>query len=244
MNNVRIGSCVTAMLMALALAGLASAAEQKTTATPSGEIRALELDLPKPVAGGTPRPVPPSVHIDPGYFGKVRPALFVPKDVRLISLKKEVTASDKEPIIGELAMITDGDKAGTDGSNVEMAPGVQWVQIDLKEPSELYAVVLWHFHNQMIQRVYHDVIVRCADDPDFVTGVKTLFNNDYDNSAGLGVGKDKEYIEDFQGHLFDLGKADGGKPVKTRYLRFYSNGNTANEMNHYIEAEVYGKPAK
>ena len=33
------------------------------------------------------------------------------------------------------------------------------------------------------------------------------------------------------------------KGAKARYLRFYSDGNTANEMNHYTEIEIYGKPA-
>jgi hypothetical protein len=32
-----------------------------------------------------------------------------------------------------------------------------------------------------------------------------------------------------------------GKGTKGRYVRLYSNGSTANEMNHYIEVEVYGK---
>ena len=86
--------------------------------------------------------------------------------------------------------------------------------------------------------------LQCADDADFVTGVKTLFNNDHDNSSGLGVGKDKEYIEANEGKLVDCSKVDGGKPVKTRYIRLYTNGNTSNEMNHFIEVEVYGRPAK
>ena len=81
-------------------------------------------------------------------------------------------------------------------------------------------------------------MVRTADDPDFITNVKTLFNNDHDNSSGLGVGKDKEYIET------NTGKLVPGKSTKARYLRLYSNGNTSNELNHYIEVDVYGKPAK
>ena len=30
-------------------------------------------------------------------------------------------------------------------------------------------------------------------------------------------------------------------PVKARYIRLFSNGNTTNDMNHYIEVEVYGR---
>jgi len=83
-----------------------------------------------------------------------------------------------------------------------------------------------------------DVIVQTADAPDFITNVRTLFNNDIDNSAGLGVGADMHYIETNKGELIDA------KGSKARYVRLYSNGNTANDLNHYIEVEVYGKPAK
>jgi len=74
-----------------------------------------------------------------------------------------------------------------------------------------------------------------ADDADFNVNVRTLFNNDHDNSAGLGIGKDKEYIETYMGKLVDA------KGVKARYIRLYSNGSTGSDMNHYIEVEVFGK---
>ena len=32
------------------------------------------------------------------------------------------------------------------------------------------------------------------------------------------------------------------KGVSARYVRLYSNGNTSDELNHYTEVEVYGKP--
>ena len=35
-----------------------------------------------------------------------------------------------------------------------------------------------------------------------------------------------------------------GEPVKARYVRLYSKGNTSNDMNHYVEVEVLGLPAK
>ena len=46
-----------------------------------------------------------------------------------------------------------------------------------------------------------------------------------------------EWIETNEGRLIDA------KGVKGRYVRLYSNGNTSNDMNHYIEIEVYGRPA-
>jgi hypothetical protein len=108
--------------------------------------------------------------------------------------------------------------------------------IDLKALHTLYAILVWHFHKQPV--VYNDVVVQVAEDPDFVSNVRTLFNNDIDNTAGLGVGKEMSYIETAEGKLIDA------KGVRGRYVRLYSRGNNANELNHYIEVEVYGKPVR
>lgn len=205
-----------------------------TAAAGSGDKQPLELKLPKPVFVGTPKNIQSSNLEKP--TGKPREPLMVPKGTVLLSEGKEVTASDEEPTIGDLEQITDGDKEAAEGSFVELGPGVQWVQIDLGQPSEIAAIVVWHFHQQ--PRVYRDVVIKVADDADFVSNVQTLFNNDHDNSAKLGVGQDKEYIETNEGKLIDA------KGAKGRYVRLYSNGNTANDMNHYTEVEVYGKPLK
>ena len=124
----------------------------------------------------------------------------------------------------------------TEGCYVEFGPGLQWVQIDLKKKYEIHAILLWHFHANA--QIYHDVVVQVADDADFITNVRTIFNNDHDNSSGLGLGKDKEYWDTFEGKLIDA------KGVVARYVRFYSNGSTADDQNHYTEIEVYGLPAK
>ena len=113
--------------------------------------------------------------------------------------------------------------------------GVQWVQIDLEKPVDIYAVAIWHFHSQ--ERAYKDVVVQVSDDPNFKTGVKTIYNNDHDNSAKLGKGDKKAYIETNYGKLIDVAKT----PVKARYVRLYSNGSTTNGSNHYIEVEVFAK---
>ena len=81
------------------------------------------------------------------------------------------------------------------------------------------------------------VIVQISDDPEFKKNVTTIFNNDADNTLGFGAGKDYAYIETNKGKLIDA------KGTKGRYLRLYSNGNTSNKLNHYIEVEVFGKPA-
>lgn len=202
-------------------------------AAPAAGMKTLELELPKPVFVGTPKNINVENLEAPGTK---QPVLQVPKDVTNLALGKEVSASDEEPIIGEMEQVTDGDKEASDGSYVEFGPGVQWVQIDLGQESEINAIVVWHYHQQA--RVYNDVVVKVADDADFITNVSTVFNNDHDNSANLGVGKDKAYIETNEGKIIDA------KGVKGRYVRLYSNGSTANDTNHYIEVEVYGRPAK
>ena len=80
--------------------------------------------------------------------------------------------------------------------------------------------------------------MQLSDDPDFLKDVKTVFNNDQDNTSGLGVGTDREFFETHEGKLFDL------KSAKARYIRFYSKGSTESAMNEYTEIEVYGREAK
>ena len=193
----------------------------------------LKLELPKPLFVGTPVPVK-LANLEAPRAGK-RPDFLVPPGTVNLAKGKKVTASDNEPVIGTLDLVTDGDKEGDEGSWVEFGPGKQWVQIDLTKSAELSAVVVWHFHQQA--RAYKAVVVQISDDPEFKQGVTTLFNNDADNANGLGAGKDLAYIETFEGRLIDA------KGAKGRYVRLYSNGNTSNKLNHYIEVEVFGKPA-
>jgi hypothetical protein len=198
------------------------------------EKEVLPIQLPKPMFVGTPKNIrTPNLET---ITGKPRGPFMVPVGTALLSAGKPVAASDKEPVIGELAFVTDGKKSGEDGYYVEFGPMLQWVQIDLGKSQELQAIVAWHYHSQA--RVYRDVVVQASDDKDFISGVTTVFNNDHDNTSGLGAGKDKEYIETFDGKLFNP------KGVKARYVRLYSSGNTSNDMNHYVEVEVFGIPAK
>ena len=190
----------------------------------------LKLKLPKPMFVGTPTNIR-SPNLEK-VTGKSRGPFYVPTGTVLLSLKKKVTSSDNAPVIGDLDMITDGEKSGGDGFFVELGPMPQWVQVDLGVSRPLYAILVWHFHSQA--RVYRDVVAQVSDDPNFKTGVTTVFNNDHDNSAKLGAGPDKEYIEVAEGRLIDP------KGAKGRYVRLYSNGNTTNDLNHYVEVEVYG----
>ena len=223
--------------MGLTAIGQMQAADPPTPAGAEKQV-ALEIKLPRPIRVGTPKNIKPAPTLEK-YDEKPRPDFLVPEGTTNLALKKKVTSSDMAPIIGELNLITDGDKEGAEGSYVELGPDKQWVQIDLEKSSDIYALVVWHFFAD--DRVYHDVIVQVSDDADFIKGVKTVFNNDFDNSYGLGLGKNLEYIEDHRGKLISARDARG-KPVRGRYVRLYSNGNTSNAMNHYVEVEVYGKP--
>ena len=186
----------------------------------------LKLKLPKPMFIGTPTNLR-SPNLEK-VTGKSRGAVYVPKGTTLLSLKKKVTSSDSAPVIGELDMITDGEKNGGDGFFVELGPTPQWAD-HLGASHPLHAILVWHYHSQA--RVYRDVVVKVSDDATFKTGV-TVYNNDHDNSAKLGAGTDKEYIEVAEGRLIDP------KGAKGRYVRLYSNGNTTNDLSHYVEVEV------
>lgn len=209
------------------------AAIMLATAAMSQDKVPLKTQLPKPLFVGT--PVPLNVpNLEPPLKGK-RADFMVPAGTVNLAKGKKVTASDDSPVTGTLDLVTDGDKAGDEGSWVELGPGKQWVQIDLAKKASIYAVLVWHFHSQA--RVYRDVVVQVSDDPNFKAGVTTIFNNDFKNEVGAGAGKDQNYVETYQGKLIDAKGAQG------RYVRLYSNGNTSNKLNDYIEVEVWGKPA-
>jgi RNA polymerase sigma factor (sigma-70 family) len=190
----------------------------------------IHIELPEAFFGGTPLDYWGPNLEEPDY--KARAPFLAPLGTARISLGKPVTASS-EPTMGVLRQLTDGDKDYAKTSLVELPEGLQWVQVDLEAARSIYAVLVWHFHEG--NRVYFDLVVQLSDDPDFKEGVTTLYNNDYDNSAGLGVGEDKEYIESNKGRLIDA------KGVQGRYLRIYGKGNTANNFSHFIEVEVWGK---
>jgi hypothetical protein len=200
-----------------------------------GDLVPLKLKLPKPAFKGTPAHAPPGTRVKKPT-GKPRPPFLAPKGSQNVAKDMPVISSDMEPIIGEIKFVTDGDKEANEGSYVELGFGVQWVQIDLKQKYQIHAILVWHYH--MTARIYHDVVVQVADDKDFIENVHTVFNNDHDNSAGLGLGTDYEYWETFEGLLIDA------KGVEGRYVRLYSNGSTSDDQNHYTEVEVYALPAK
>lgn len=212
----KIGACILA-------AGTLFAAEEK-------DLVELKIELPPVALVGTPQPIRiPKEQLAP----QKNEAVKIPKGCQNLATGKNVSASDPNPIVGELAYLTDGDKDGDEGYEVELAPKTQWIQIDLEKPAQIFAIALWHYHRQ--KRVYHDVVIQVSDDPEFKKNVQTVFNNDFDNSSKLGKGNDKVYVETHAGKVIPV------NGVRGRYVRFYSCGSTSDGGNHYIEAEVYGK---
>jgi hypothetical protein len=205
-----------------------------TIALPALQLEPLPIVLPKPLFEGT--PVPPSVPNLEKPLGRPRPPFLAPAGVTNVALRKPVSSSDSDPVIGNLEMITDGLKTGADGSLVQLKEGVQSVVIDLESRHTIYAILIWHYLKEA--RAYADVVVQVSDDPDFIGNVVTLFNNDNSNQAGLGIGKDQRYVETAEGKLIDA------RGVEARYVRLFSHGSEKTETNHYIEVEVYGKPVK
>lgn len=194
----------------------------------------IKLELPKPMFIGTPQNL--NVKNLQKPLGKPRPAFLAPVGTKNVALGKTIYSSEDFPVIGEIEMITDGDKNAAEGSFVELGPFLQDVTIDLEENYKMFAIVFWHYHKQA--RVYFDVVVQTADNKNMTENVHTLFNNDMDNSAGFGVGKDMHYVETSEGKLLDA------KGVTGRFVKLYSRGNTNNDLNHYIEVAVYGLPLK
>ena len=193
----------------------------------------LKMKLPRPRFIGTPKNIRAD-HFPPGGPKPDKP-LPVPVGLKNLAKGKKIAASDDEPVIGELEYVTDGDKEAQDGSFVELGPGKQHVQVDLGGACEIFAIVVWHDHRAA--QVYRDVVAQVSNDEHFIEK-KTVFNNDHDNSSGLGLGKNYEWVETYHGKIMPAGG------LKGRYVRLYSNGSTSGDENIYTEVEIYGRPAK
>jgi hypothetical protein len=204
-------------------------------AATAAELAPLPLKLPAPTTKGTPEELPSGPNIEPPIEqGKTPKPFMAPKGVVNVAAGKKVTSSLPSTIAGELLQITDGKKEAFDDYVVEMRKGVQWVQVDLEKEYEIAAIAVWHDHRYV--QSFRDVILQVSNDPDFTKDVVTLYNNDYDNSAGFGEGKDKEYFEQQFGRVID------GKGTKGRYVRSYTKGSTLSAFNCHTEIEVYALP--
>ncbi|MGA0132817.1 MAG: hypothetical protein ACO3ND_00455 [Opitutales bacterium] len=199
----------------------------------AAEDKPLPLVLPKSVALGTPRPVK-IANLEPVAKGP-RALPKVPADAKNLAFGRPVTSSAREANAGDFSFLTDGDKGGEEGFEVELPRGHQWMQVDLGRTAAVHAIALWHFHRE--PRVYFNGVVQISDDKDFKKDVTTVYNNDAEGELGLGKGKDYSYFESHEGRVIAVAGAKG------RYVRFHSKGNSSSPTNDYIEAEVWGVPA-
>jgi hypothetical protein len=195
----------------------------------------LVIKLPAEAFVGTPSDAPTDTTVEKSD-GKPRPPLMVPPGVSNVALHKTVTSSDTNQLADNLVKVTDGQKEAGEENVVLLHRGPQWVQIDLTSPHEIYAIVVWHGHDE--PKVYHAVVAQLADDAAFTQNVRTLYNNDHKNLDKLGAGTDREYFESHEGKLIE------GKGTVARYVRLYSDGSTVSRMNEYTEIEVYGRSPK
>ena len=173
-------------------------------------------------------------HLRKEGTGTRHPFMVVP-GLRNLALYKPVTGSEK-PARGDLEQLTDGLIKCDEFDYVE---GPEWVQIDLGNILEIHAVVIWHFYKNPI--IYNDVIVQAADDAAFSANVRTLFNNDHDNSAGFGRGEDTAYICRWWGEIVDARGADHSGTT-AGYVRVYTGRGMNGEPPAYVEVAVYGRP--
>ena len=195
----------------------------------------LVLELPAPAFKGKPKDLRIGPNVEP-LSDKPRAPMMVPPDLQNLAPGSSVTCSDRNISADNLAKITDSDKEAYDRCIIYLRKGTQWVQMDFGSPQEFFALAIWHAHD--MPKIYHDVMVRVSDDPNFIKNVRTVFNNDPDNSSGLGAGTNREYVETYEGKLINA------KGFKARYIRFYSKGSTESALNEYTEIEVYGRQAQ
>ena len=220
---------------------IAANRERESTRATVAAPRLEPLDLgigPDAVTRAT--PIYPPGRRKPPHLRKevTRPVFMVPPGIRNLALGRPVVSSTvEEPIIGELFQVTDGVKRSGDSDFVELDPGLQWVQIDLGMRARAHAIAVWHYYKDPV--IYDDVVVQVAGEPGFERGVVTLFNNDHDDSSGLGRGEDSAYLARWWGELVDArGEDREGTPA--RYVRVYTGGGAGGEDARFVEVAVYG----
>jgi hypothetical protein len=201
----------------------------------TNDLVPLKPKLPAPAFVGTPKDVPAGSNIESASDKSSKP-LLIPKDAKNIAPGSKITTSDSNAKPESLLKITDGIKEADDANVVLLRKGTQYMQFDLGSPQQIFALVIWHAHDTA--KVYHSVVAQLADDADFTTNVRTLFNNDVANAAGRGAGTDHEYFESFEGKTIDA------KGESAHYVRLYSKGSSDGSFNEYTEVEIYGRPIK
>jgi len=104
-------------------------------------------------------------------------------------------------------------------SNVSLASGNQWVQLDLGDLYMVNTVKMWRYYGD--GRTYNGTKVEVSTDGVSWTTV-------YDQTISGGYAETPE------------GKTIIFPSCPARFVRFWSNGSSANEFNHWVELQVFG----
>lgn len=164
-------------------------------------------------------------------YPNIRP-LLVPLGTVNLARKRPVKLSD-DAVLGKAEMLTDDNREALGDCFVEMGRGLQWVQVDLENSATIHAIALWRFSGE--ERVFFDTVVQISDSPEFDKGVTTVFNNSLTGLKKVAEkGKDRLYIET------EVGRVIAVNGVRGRYVRVWSNGNTLDDFNQFVELEVHG----
>ncbi|HZG58843.1 fibronectin type III domain-containing protein [Paenibacillus sp.] len=181
-----------------------------------------------------------------GYFGPPpAPASAASVEVNVARGVADVTTNGIASRNGKrLSVVTDGDRSTTEYALIATDTGAKYIQLNLGEPFAITKVNLLNDYNPDSPRTGKDLIVQLSNDPTFSTGVATIYNNDADNSVGLGAGADAEYVEPSTGAGLTVTL---GSPISAQYVRYWANGHTRtqtgayNAVNTPVEVEVYAQ---
>jgi hypothetical protein len=93
------------------------------------KLEPIPIVLPQPMFEGTPQNLRVPNLEKPRY--KAREPFLAPAGVKNVARRKTVVSSDTEPVMGDLRMLTDGDREAEEGSFITLGPGRQHVTVDL-----------------------------------------------------------------------------------------------------------------
>ncbi|WP_262680938.1 DUF5123 domain-containing protein [Paenibacillus sp. J5C2022] len=133
--------------------------------------------------------------------------------------------------------LTDGSTAS--GTSVVGNTGypIAYVQLDLGTFKDVSMFKMF-FQASSHLYTYKDLAIQVSETADFYDAF-TIYNNDEDNSIGLGYGEDEEFIATPSGTTIMMA------PKKARYIRFWVGGyesgdGVASPLTYIKELEVYG----
>jgi len=217
------------------------------------EFEILDIDSiigEAPLFSPDPPPPPPGRPPNMRGRGHARPVYFLPAGFENLALGRPVTTNvEKDAMLhAPLSVITDGN---TQRKRENYFVGLlnygetPYVQVDLGRISKIYCIGVWHYFWGRL--IYTDVIVQIADDEKFTKNVRTLFNNDHDNSAKLkNLDRkpiDWHYGASRFGELIPKKKDLRPEGFYARFVRVYSDHTYYTEDEaRFVEIMVWGKP--